>query len=259
MSYGIVTKSVAPVREEQSCRSGRVTEVLFGELVEVEEEAEAWSRVRTSGGVGGWMESAFVARMDEAYVEGYGRHPRAMVRDVFGIVRREGDWESRMVVAGSVLPFYDAATRRFRLGGETYVAVCGVWGNASDARSALARHAFVYHNAPCLWGGRSPLGIDSVGLVQMAFRLTGVEVPGDMEGLARYGEALSFMEEARAGDVAFFGDASGALSHVGIVWEGGHVIHASGRVRVDRLDHNGIYNDDIKRYTHSLKLLRRFL
>ena len=71
------------------------------------------------------------------------------------------------------------------------------------------------------------------------------------------GQVLSFLEEAQPGDLAFFGDSSGAVTHVGILWEQGRIIHASGKVRVDKIDHHGIFNEDLKRYTHTLKVVRQ--
>ena len=78
------------------------------------------------------------------------------------------------------------------------------------------------------------------------------------KGPGPYAREVS-QEEALPGDVAFFGDCGGGLTHAGIVWKEGHIVHVSGRVRVDRLDHNGIFNDETRRYTHSLKLLKRYL
>ena len=73
------------------------------------------------------------------------------------------------------------------------------------------------------------------------------------------GQNYSFLEEAMPGDLAFFGDETGAITHVGIIWEQNRIIHASGRVRVDKIDHQGIFNEDLKRYTHNLKVIKRIL
>ncbi len=260
MSFGIVTASVAPVREERSKRSGLVTQLLFGELFEEEEWRDGWVRVRTGDGCAGWLEGSAACEVDDAYASDYRECRREVVREVFGLVRREGDWAVRTVPVGSVLPCYDAACGRFRMGGDFYALVSGCGeDDGEDARATLARGAFLYHNTPCVWGGRSLQGIDSPGLVQMAYRLAGVELARSIEGQAAQGETLSFLEEALPGDVAFFGDCGGGLTHAGIVWKEGHIVHVSGRVRVDRLDHNGIFNDETRRYTHSLKLLKRYL
>ena len=260
MNFGIATAGVVPMREACFKRSGLVTQLLFGELVEVEERGEGWSRVRAGDGTEGWVENGLVGEVGEEYVREYGARPKGVVDEVAGLVRKEGDWVSRVVVAGSVLPLYDAETGTFRIGTDRYWLESGTRKQSGESRQAsVARNAFLYHNTPYLDGGRSPQGIDSAGLVQMAYRLAGVELPRSLERQVECGHALSFVEEAQVGDVAFFGDHSGIITHAGIVWTGGFVIHASGRVRVDRLDHNGIFSEEMKRYTHSLKLLKRFL
>jgi hypothetical protein len=39
----------------------------------------------------------------------------------------------------------------------------------------------------------------------------------------------------------------------------GQILHAHGEVRIDPLDHNGIYNHGRQRYSHKLRLLKRLL
>lgn len=121
----------------------------------------------------------------------------------------------------------------------------------------MIQYALMFYNAPYRWGGRTPNGVDGAGLVQMAYRLAGITIPRYIEQQAGEGQVLSFLEEAQPGDLAFFGDSSGAVTHVGILWEQGRIIHASGKVRVDKIDHHGIFNEDLKRYTHTLKVVRQ--
>ena len=124
-------------------------------------------------------------------------------------------------------------------------------------RELLIQYALMFYNAPYRWGGRTPNGVDGAGLVQMVYRLAGIAIPRYIDQQAGAGQVLSFLEEAQPGDLAFFGDSSGAVTHVGILWEQGRIIHASGKVRVDKIDHHGIFNEDLKRYTHTLKVVRQ--
>jgi cell wall-associated NlpC family hydrolase len=93
----------------------------------------------------------------------------------------------------------------------------------------------------------------------MVYRLSGYYLPRDASQQAKKGTTLSFLEECLPGDLAFFDNAEGAITHVGIVLEDFHIIHASGRVRVDSLDHSGIYNSELGRHSHKLRLLKRIL
>ncbi len=54
----------------------------------------------------------------------------------------------------------------------------------------------------------------------------------------------------RPGDLAFFKNSEGRIVHVGIALGDDRIIHASGRVRVDHLDEDGILNLETKVYTH---------
>ena len=117
----------------------------------------------------------------------------------------------------------------------------------------------MYLNAPYLWGGKTPFGIDCSGFTQMVYKLNGFALPRDAYQQAEIGETLSFVEEAEPGDLAFFDDDEGNIIHVGMVLEQGTIIHASGKVRIDALDHQGIYNKELKNYSHKLRLIKKII
>ena len=114
----------------------------------------------------------------------------------------------------------------------------------------------MYLNAPYLWGGRSPLGIDCSGFTQMVYRLQGINLPRDAYQQAHIGTTLSFVDESEPGDLAFFDNKDGEIVHVGIILEENHIIHASGKVRIDRIDQQGIFNSEIGSHTHKLRLIK---
>ena len=107
-----------------------------------------------------------------------------------------------------------------------------------------------------MWGGRSPLGIDCSGLTQMIYRLQGIDLPRDAYEQAKVGTTLSFVDESESGDLAFFDDDEGKIIHVGIILEENYIIHASGKVRIDRIDQQGIFNTEIGSHTHKLRLIK---
>ena len=123
----------------------------------------------------------------------------------------------------------------------------------------LLEIAYRYIGAPYLWGGRSPFGIDCSGFVQIVFKMMGLMLPRDASQQVNHGVTINFVSEAKIGDLAFFGNEEGDLTHVGIVTEDEHIIHASGKVRIDKLDHQGIFNSETKQYTHKLRLIKRFV
>lgn len=134
------------------------------------------------------------------------------------------------------------------------IKVCG-----QKPKSDLVKTAFMYLNAPYLWGGKTPFGIDCSGFTQMVYKLNGYSLLRDASQQATQGEALSFIEESEPGDLAFFDNEEGNIIHVGIMMENNYIIHASGKVRIDRLDHLGIYNAEVNRHTHKLRVIKKII
>jgi cell wall-associated NlpC family hydrolase len=117
--------------------------------------------------------------------------------------------------------------------------------------------ALLYLNSPYLWGGKSPFGIDCSGLTQMVYKICGIKLYRDASEQALQGQSLSFIEEAIPGDLAFFDNEEGQIIHVGIIMKNNYIIHAHGKVRIDRLDHTGIFNPELKTYTHKLRVIKQ--
>lgn len=261
MAFGVADLSIIPMRREPSERSEMVSQVLFGELFEVIEIIEKWVYIKLiHDGYEGWIDRKMYMPVDEAYVVKYRKEAPMLTAEVFNIVTKEGDYGSKLVVAGSVFPFFDVATKKMQLGDDTYTLVSKIRDVGIDSlRDLIIGYALMYYNTPYLWGGRSPYGIDCSGLVQIVYRMAGIELPRDASQQMVSGQDFSFVEEALPGDLAFFGDETGTITHVGIIWEQNRIIHASGRVRVDKIDHQGIFNEDLKRYTHNLKVIKRII
>lgn len=261
MGFGISDLSIVPMRSEKSERSEMISQILFGEMFQVLEMDEKWVYVRMiHDGYEGWIDRKMYLPVDDEYVKKYRSENPVMTTEVFNIVTKDGDYGNKLLVAGSVLPFFDALTKKMQLGGDAYTLVSKMKDVGIDSlRDLIVEYALMYYNTPYLWGGRSPYGIDCSGLSQMVYRMAGIDLPRDASLQVACGQNFSFVEEALPGDLAFFGDDAGAITHVGILWEQNRIIHASGRVRVDKIDHQGIFNEELKRYTHNLKVIKRII
>jgi hypothetical protein len=135
--------------------------------------------------------------------------------------------------------------------------------NAGDMPAELAGRILKtgrqFLNIPYLWGGKSTYGTDCSGLVQTIMKILGIRIGRDTSIQVREGAALNMLPEARTGDLVFFDNEEGEIVHVGILMEEGTVLHASGRVRLDPIDHQGIYSRELKRYTHKLRVIKRVI
>lgn len=109
-----------------------------------------------------------------------------------------------------------------------------------------------------MWGGRSNAGIDCSGFSQVVYKHFGISLLRDAYQQAESGKAIDFLTEIRAGDLAFFDNEAGRITHVGIMIDHETIIHAAGRVRVDKMDNEGIFNLDINKYTHRLRIVKRY-
>ena len=261
MRYGICNLSIVPVRTEPREKSEMCTQILFGEHYTIMEENAKWCQIKLAfDGSEGWIDRIMVNEIEEQDFLQLADIPQNVTKDVFNIVQPTGGYNNFLIVAGSSLPHFDHNARTFRIGKVEY----SILGNSLDSaqnnvREVIIENALKYFNAPYLWGGRSPFGIDCSGFSQILYKMAGLTIPRDAVMQAKLGENLTFVEEALPGDLAFFDNEDGAIIHVGIIWEKNKIIHSSGKVRIDNVDHFGIFNIDTGRYTHQMRLMRRLI
>ena len=93
----------------------------------------------------------------------------------------------------------------------------------------------------------------------MVYKLNGYRLKRNAAEQAKQGEALSFIEESEAGDLAFFDDNEGIINHVGIMMQDNYIIHVDEKVRIDRIDHSGIFNTELRRHTHKLRVIKKIV
>ena len=157
------------------------------------------------------------------------------------------------IVIGSILPFYKSG--HALINNEMY-KFDGLTTPGFVKKEKIVENSLMFLNSPYLWGGRSPLGVDCSGFSQIVYRLQGIDLPRDAYQQAKVGTTLSFVEESEPGDLAFFDNQEGIITHVGIILKDNHIIHASGKVRIDRMDQQGIFNSELGIHTHKLRLIK---
>lgn len=257
--YGICHLGLVPCRAEASNRSEMVNQLLFGEPFKILEEKDEWVKIKSA-----WdhyesyiNHKQFVFIREETYQMLMNGNFK-LSSDLFSSVLDLNSNEEFLIPMGSVLPAKkDVAFQieNLRFKSESKVVSPSVKGNRDEIIS-IARK---FLRTPYLWGGKSILGIDCSGFTQIVFRMNGYFIPRDAWQQAEIGDALSFVEEAKPGDLAFFDNAEGKITHVGIVMGDNQIIHASGQVRIDRFDHYGIFHTERKKYSHNLRVIKSLI
>ncbi len=251
MQYGISNLSIVPMRNEPADKAEMINQILFGEHFKVLDNRKKWSRIRLShDSYEGWIcNKQWLEISEEDYIQ-LDKDVSTITTDILDIIKKD---HNQPIIIGSILPFYKSG--HALINKEMY-QFDGLTTPGFVKKEKIIENAFVYLNAPYLWGGRSPLGIDCSGLTQMVYRLQGIDLPRDAYQQAKVGTTLSFIEESEPGDLAFFDNKEGEVIHVGIILQDNYIIHASGKVRIDRLDQQGIFNSELGNHTHKLRLIK---
>jgi len=255
--YGICRLATVPMRKDPADSAEMISQLLFGEHYHVLDTSEyqKWLLIKNEfDSYEGWIDK---------------KQHRSISREFFNQINNSDyqistDYQAELsfneeiysVSMGSVLPllsnplFSEEEKVIFR-------------GKAKPIYTKLSRSALfelgkTMLNTPYYWGGRSSFGIDCSGFTQLIYRLAGVAIPRDSSQQILKGEEIE-IDESMMGDLAFFTNQKGKMNHVGMIGKAGEIIHASGKVRIDKIDSNGIFNDEQNEYTHHLFKVKRYL
>jgi cell wall-associated NlpC family hydrolase len=256
MDYGVCILTSVPIRKEESDKSEMVTQLLFGETFQVNIVLGKWSQIIIDDDqYTGWIDNKQYQLISQKVYNNLRKRTRHFVFDTVLNLTEKNNC-TFPIFRGSTI--YTAFRKRFTLGKSVF---------RSDRPNPIIllpekekqfiQIAFLYLNTPYLWGGRSPFGIDCSGLVQISAKGAGLLLPRDADQQANIGKTINLISEAKPGDLAFFDNHEGRIIHVGIILDNDKIIHASGKVRIDTIDHQGIFNNQTKKYTHELRIIKR--
>ncbi|MDQ3192037.1 MAG: C40 family peptidase [Bacteroidota bacterium] len=259
MKFGICNLGIVPCRVEPSDKSEMLSQLLFGEHFKIISENKNWLEITTAfDSYTSWIDKKqFLPISEDTYNE-LNDIPSALTFDLVQVVSDSDTGAIIPVIIGSSMPLFNGEFCNLQ-GHEYSYEGQHIRPSQVIDRSRLIEIAYTYLNSPYLWGGRTPFGIDCSGFTQMCYKLSGYALPRDAYQQSELGETLSFVEEAQQGDLAFFDNEEGRIIHVGIVLNDNQIIHASGKVRIDKFDHYGIFNTETGIYSHNLRLLKKLI
>ncbi len=256
MLYGICNLSIVPMRIEPSDASEMVSQLLFGEHFKVLEKRKKWSRIRLAfDSYEGWIDNKQYQEITEEWHQKIEESDGAIAGEIIDFITDSNN-NFASIPMGASLPLYDK--KKVQLA-ETFYTYEGNVFTHSLPKSNLVEIASKFLNTPYLWGGRTLFGIDCSGFTQLIYKIGGYSLFRDASQQAKQGRVLSFIEESEPGDLAFFDNNEGDIIHVGIIMQDNYIIHAHGKVRIDRIDHSGIFNIDTNRYTHQLRVIKKII
>ena len=259
MQHGICTLSIVPARKEPSGTSEMVTQLLFGEHYTVLENREDWLRIQTAfDNYECWINTKQHTRIQENLFKQLEKQEGIYSNELVQVIYNKKTEIRFPITIGATLPLFKNNLSYFESFDFTFEGITCALKQKKSAEDLLST-AYLFLNAPYLWGGKSPFGIDCSGFTQLVYKLNGYKLPRDAYQQVELGSPLSFVEEAEAGDLAFFDNEEGRIIHVGILLNNQQIIHASGCVRIDKFDHYGIFNSDTKKYSHTLRVIKKVI
>ena len=251
MEYGICNLSVIPLRADANDRSEQVSQVLFGEIFEITDWKENWVKIITTfDNYTGWIGRLQFSMLGHMAYKKLKQTPPPFTQRAVTQAWKILSNSILYLPMGSMLSFLEGTT--CHIADEKFEII----GEIGETESLVVT-AVSFINAPYLWGGRTHFGIDCSGFTQAVFKSQGIKLLRDASLQAEQGEKIASLADTKLGDLAFFSNSEGKIVHVGILLSFGNIIHASGKVKIDSIDDEGIYSGQQKRYTHQLKKITR--
>jgi cell wall-associated NlpC family hydrolase len=253
MEYFVCENVFVPLRSGPSHKSEMLSQVLFGEKYKIVDQSGKWVKIELIfDNYKGWIDLDHIQH-SESTTTSMGR---VLTKSLLCF---KADKSKVVLEPGCEIYEPDFNNLTFTAGAGRFTTSHDFDESFITTRESLTDTALRFINSPYIWGGRIPSGIDCSGLTQLSYKIHGIKIPRDSRQQSEIGETVSFINETRPGDLVFFDNEKGIITHVGMIFSAGLVIHASGRVRIDTIDHQGIFKQEIGGYSHHLRLIRRII
>lgn len=244
-SFAYCRVAISPVRSEMKDSAEQVTQLLFGELIFVTKKNKNWLQITTFlDNYEGWIDEKQISYLSKEAFNSWKKEQQVTTKPT----KLNSPIGMLSLPVGAYIS--KLSPSQFAIGDAVFT------GKYQSKKKTLIPFAKTFLNTPYLWGGKSNYGIDCSGFTQLVFRSQGIELPRDASQQVHIGTEIS-RSNAKAGDVAFFTNDSGRIIHVGILLSSFKIIHASGRVKIDKLDDHGIWSEELDDYSHKLSVIKR--
>jgi gamma-D-glutamyl-L-lysine dipeptidyl-peptidase len=254
MSYAVCCVPVAALRSNPDHRSEMVSQLVFGECACITFIEKLWCKiVAKTDEYSGWCP---LSQLQEVSEKLYNSPVSHLTAGWVNEINYQGN--AMMVPFGSSLTGIINGKANWQNKDWAYA---GEWWNLNEASATgkrIKKLAYTFLNTPYIWGGRTVFGTDCSGFTQMVFKFLNINLHRDSNMQAAQGELVGFIQQAVCGDLAFFDNEDGKITHVGIMLNQGEIIHAAGKVRVDKIDNQGIIHSDTGERLQKLRLIRRY-
>ncbi|MEI6881379.1 MAG: C40 family peptidase [Bacteroidota bacterium] len=243
---------MVPVRAEASSKSEMITQLLFGDIYQVLSQNDDWIFIETlSDKYTGWINHLqhFELKNTSLITE------KAEVLDVFPFQSafNKSSKQTQLIPFGSNI-FKSNSSKNFAIDEDEFETI-----SQNQDKLDLVSTAKLFLSSPYLWGGKTAMGIDCSGFTQVVFKSHNLQLQRDAWQQAQQGVVVDFLSLSLPGDLAFFDNDEGKITHVGILLNNAEIIHASGQVKIEKIDNYGIIHMDNNQYSHKLRLIRRII
>ena len=240
MDYGIIDLNIVPVRKKNNAKSEMINQLFFGEIITIIKTKEKWSFISSNiDKYQGWIRNLHFKLIKKSDYKILSKSDSVFSKSEIII---KNDTSEITIPTGSLLSSVKFLNYSYVDEGEY---------------KSLLETIKSFINSPYLWGGKTKNGVDCSGLVQSIFKTLNIILPRDSKEQSNFG--VEIKEGYKLGDLAFFGENANKISHVGILVNNETIVHAYGKVRMDKINSRGIYNIEEERITHFLQKVNRIL
>ncbi len=259
MEYGICLISMVPVRKEPSHKSEMVTQLLFGEAYKVTSKKTEWYKIHTlSDQYDGWISRIQFNEILPGKLQAFSQNA-VVVYGKNSTLKILSNNNYIQLFPGSIIPQHEGNTFKINEVAYSFDGEYHMLQKTDDSKKIILNNSKDFFQSPYLWGGKTPCGTDCSGMIQTLYKTGGISMPRDASVQATIGETINFLTDASPGDLLFFDDEEGIINHTGLLLNEGKIIHASGMVKIDEVDHQGIFDKSTGKYTHRLRTIKKII